>query len=152
MKTALILLSIFSYSLYLQSNDVVSVLKIKLEKDDFTFVEKKNDAKTQIKDCETNKVLIFEKHIETRYYSKSKKTDVFNPDFKVSILKFESEEIAANNFEKAKSFLKSDRRFCNGKGPYKLVLKSNSILYFQTRAEMFRAYIDKYGEYIENYR
>ncbi|MFZ4058173.1 MAG: hypothetical protein ACOYKE_08525, partial [Ferruginibacter sp.] len=61
-------------------------------------------------------------------------------------------EMAQLYFEQLNTALHSAGRFCNGKAPDKLVLKQNQIFHLGTRAEMFRGYIEQYGEWIKNYR
>jgi len=135
------------------SSNSEQMLREKLTKDGFTFLEIKN-SDVGIVNCQTKQKVALDPNSQTHFYAKSKKDkpEGYYPDFSVTILKFKDLKTASRNFEKAKMGMKSDREFCNGKGPNKLALNNNEILYFRTRAEMFRKYTDKYGDYITNSR
>ncbi|MBL7838107.1 MAG: hypothetical protein JNM67_11365, partial [Bacteroidetes bacterium] len=90
------------------------------------------------------------------YYASSKRpekgTKDIYPDFVICVYEFPSKDVAKQNYEILSKALNSKGRFCNGKSPEKLVYNGNEIFHLGTRAEMFRTYTERYGEWIKNYR
>lgn len=135
---------------------IINELKIKLEKADFTFEERKNRGGFPYNNCEENSVKLIDGNGIREYFARSKKPEKgkkdFYPDFIILVYEFPTNDIAKQNYEILNKALNSAGRFCNGKSPEKLVFNKNEILHLGTRAEMFRTYTEKYGEIIKNYR
>ena len=132
---------------------LINELKEKLEKADFSFAEQTAPSAHTYYDCEENKVNKILGNGIRKYFARSKKpekgTKNYYPDFMIWVYEFPSKDIAKKNYEILEKAQNSAGRFCNGKSPVKLILNGNEVFHLGTRAEMFRTYIEKYGEIIK---
>lgn len=143
------------------SNDnqkLISEIENKLLKSKFRFEKNESIKQNSYNNCEENTLILVKGDGIRNYLAKSlvpeKNSPMKNvyPDFIITVYEFENENIANKNFEIINKALFSAGHFCNGKAPEKLVQNGNEIFHLSTRAEMFRTYIEKYGELIKNYR
>ncbi|MFI0426763.1 MAG: hypothetical protein ACH34V_07400 [Flavobacterium sp.] len=143
------------------SNDnqkLISEIENKLLKSKFRFEKNESIKQNSYNNCEENTIILVKGDGIRNYFAKSlvpeKNSPMKNvyPDFMITVYEFENENIANKNFEIIYNALFSAGHFCNGKAPEKLVQNGNEIFHLSTRAEMFRTYIEKYGELIKNYR
>lgn len=133
---------------------LIAALKSKLENAKFTLEERKSRAGLSYHNCEENRIVWVEGDGVREYFARRKKPEkgtAFYPDFVVSVYKFETNESATQNFILLDKALNSAGRFCNGKAPATLVMNGNEVFHLATRAEMFRTYIEKYGDAIKNF-
>lgn len=137
------------------NNLLIKELKVKLKAAHFTFEETKSAGGYSYNNCEENKVIFVKGDGIRSYFARSKKPEKgkkdFYPDFTISVYEFASNEIAQQNFEILERALHSAGRFCNGKSPEKIIINGNEVFHLGTRAEMFRTYTEKYGDFIKNF-
>ncbi|MGG5207308.1 hypothetical protein ACQWU4_00070 [Chryseobacterium sp. MIQD13] len=133
---------------------LITNLKTKLEKAGFSFELQKAD-RISYNNCEENSIKIIGGDGIRKYFARSSKpekgTKDFYPDFVIRVYEFSSKAEAEENFKELDKALYSRGKHCNGKAPEKLVINGNEIFHLSTRAEMFRTYMEKYGEMIKNY-
>ncbi|PQA89875.1 hypothetical protein B0A69_21890 [Chryseobacterium shigense] len=133
---------------------LINDLGVELQKAGFSFEMRKNQNRS-FNNCEENRVKVIAGNGIREYFAKSHKpekgTKDFYPDFVIRVYEFKSEADAERNFKELNTALYSRGRHCNGKAPEKLVINGREIYDLSTRAEMFRAYIEKYSKVIEDY-
>lgn len=137
---------------------IITQLENKLIKSNFKLEKSDNIKQNSYNNCEENIVVLVKGNGIRNYYARSKvpekHTSMKNvfPDFIITVYEFENNNIADKNFKTIERALFSAGHFCNGKAPEKLVQNGNEIYHLSTRAEMFRPYIQKYGELIKKFR
>lgn len=135
--------------------ELINNLKMELKKAGFTLTAKKENKDWEYTNCDENKIFVVNGDGVRKYFAKSKnpeRNSKFYADFVIMVYEFSTPLIASQNFTLLDKALQSGGGFCNGKAPEKLVLNNNEIFHLSTSAEMFRTYIEKYGEIIKNYR
>jgi len=111
------------------------------------------NTKKSYKDCDRNVFLNMEGQGIRKYYVKrqEEKPKNYYPDFIVWVYEFENEGKAINVEKRILAALMSKGRLCEGKDPTNIVRNKNEVFQLQTRAEMFRGYINDFGEKLKNY-
>lgn len=137
----------------IDENEVLmNMLQTQLLKDQFELFEKESGNAWSENDCHLNKIIQVKGQGLRTYTAKSKigigdKNNIF-PDFTLLVFDFDHEQQAIQHFATLASAVSSNG-FCNGKASEKIVRHQNEIFYFTTRAEMFRTYIHRYADFIE---
>ncbi len=137
---------------------LITELENKLLKSNFIFGKSNIVLQNSFNNCEQNNIILVKGNGIRNYNAKSriaeKNTTMKNvfPDFIITVYEFENKNIADKNYDIIRKALFSEGHFCNGKAPEKLVQNGNEIYYLSTRAEMFRTYIEKFGELVKKYR
>ncbi len=145
------------YTVKLASNvRLLDALITKLKQADFTFEERDSRGEPSYINYSENRITIIEGNGIRKYFAISKKPEKGSknlyPDFGIWVYKFPTDDVAQRHYEQLNKALQSSGRYCNGKSPEKLVLNGNEVFHLSTRAEAFRTYIEKYGEFIKKFR
>jgi hypothetical protein len=127
----------------------------KLVKDHFNLSKRTDDRTWSTNDCELNQIIKITGS-GVYHYAVSSQVGIgqnkdYYPDFNMTILSFETEQEAIQQFKRLASSV-NYQQFCNGKSPEKIMQKYRYIIYLSTRAELFRTYINRYAEFIEQYK
>ena len=137
----------------IDENEVLmNIFQTQLLKDQFELFERESGNAWSENDCHLNKIIQVKGQGLRTYIAQSKlgvgeKKNIF-PDFTLLVFGFDNEQQAIQHFTTLHSAVSSNN-FCNGKTPEKIVRSQNEIFYFTTRAEMFRTYINRYADFIQ---
>ena len=127
----------------------------KLAKNHFKLSKKSEDRTWSTNDCERNQIIKIT-GFGVYHYAASSQVGIgqnkdYYPDFNMTILSFDTEQEAIQQFKGLASSV-NYQQFCNGKSPEKMLQKGRYIIYLNTRAELFRTYINRYADFIEQYK
>ncbi|WP_292009462.1 hypothetical protein [Chryseobacterium sp.] len=146
--------TIYTYA----SADSISLIKklsSHLAKAGFRIKERNTTHKDTYYNCEENRIYLVQGNGVREYFIRriipEKGTADTYPDFVVREYSFPTEEQAQQNFKILDKALNSAGGYCMDKSPQKVVINGNKIFHLATRAEMFRGYIEKYGDILKDY-
>ncbi|HRH58168.1 MAG TPA: hypothetical protein PLS10_10970 [Chitinophagales bacterium] len=134
-----------------QESLAINKLMLRLEKDKFTVkINKQLTTPLDIVLYDQNKIIILKDVATFKLFARSKISDkrmenTF-PDFTLYEMNFNSNKDAE---QVIKWYLSSSTNLKELKTIDKIFRKANRVYYFETRAEMFRDYINKYAETIK---
>jgi len=131
----------------------LKTLKANLDEDKFSFTKiEERSEKWSFNNCVENKVLKLQGKSIRHYVAKSIKPlklrgDNYFPYFTLTVFEFSSYKESKNIFELMTKNLTG--RFCNGKSPFRILMRDNEVYYLGTGAEMFSTCLVKYTELIK---